>query len=180
MAEDLMPKRGKARLTAGQQGFSMIEMLMTAFILAIGLLGLCMLQTMSLRASSGGTRLGTAVKVAEWLMDAVDQQGRLSWLNLTDSASSGVPVPAASMNYIAIPTGPLGLGSANLLYFNAQGDPVANSGFFTANIIHTNDAGNGVGFIGDFNVVVTFSNTVNSGGTAVPRTVSLTRRIIHG
>ena len=59
-----MAIRNRCRTRSGQAGFSMIEMLMTAFVLAIGLLGLCMLQAMSLRASRGSRSLETAVQVA--------------------------------------------------------------------------------------------------------------------
>jgi len=180
MAEDLMRNRVRARALAGQQGFSMIEMLMTSFILAIGLLGLCMLQTMSLRASRGNTSLATAVKVAEGVMDEVELQGRLSWLNISDSTYTGMAVPAANMNYINITAGQ-GLPANGQLQFNIQGDPVAGTGFFSVNVIHTDEVGtNGTGSLGDFNVVATFNDTATTGGVAVPRSVSITRRIAHG
>ena len=47
----------------------MIEMLMTAFILAVGILGLTMLLVMSLKGSRGGRSLTTAVLVGDNVME---------------------------------------------------------------------------------------------------------------
>lgn len=181
MAENLMGDRTRGSSLAGQQGFSMIEMLMTAFILAIGLLGLCMLQTMSLRANRGNSSVATAVKVAEGVMDAVEQQGRLSWLNISNTTYAGLSVPSANLNYISIPqNGQL----TTPLFFDAQGVQLhgVSSGFITVNIYHPNEVGTngGTGLLGDYNVVATFADTVNGSGAAVQRTVSITRRIAHG
>jgi len=161
----------------------MVEMLMTTLILAIGLLGLAMLQTMSLKSARGGTSMTTATKVAEGVMDQVELQGRISWLNLSDSTVASV-VPVASQTYIAIPVGGnLGantLGYDNTGTFLGAGVPTA---FFQANIYHLAEVGTGTaagGFLGDFNVVVTFTDDVTGLGFANQRTVSVTRRIAHG
>jgi prepilin-type N-terminal cleavage/methylation domain-containing protein len=178
MAENLMRYRTGTSSFSGQRGFSMIEMLMTTFILAIGLLGLCMLQTMSLRAGRGSTSLSTAVKVAEGVMDEVEQQGRLSWLNIASTGYTGLSVPTGSVNYIAIPAN----SQSAPLYFDTQGIQVTSQSLITVIIYHPDEVGTngGAGFLGDYNVVATFSDTVNGSGTPVQRTVSITRRIAHG
>jgi len=169
--------------TAGQAGFSMIEMLMTAFILAVGLLGLCMLQTLSLRASRGSSSLTTAVHVADAVMDQVELEGRLSWLNTTTSLG-----PAANLSLVYIPL-PV-LGSLRQT-FNLHGDvsdgsspdPTVSSQLFKVTTTRVDDlgpAGAGTGQVSDYSVLVRFADTVNSAQAPVNRQVLLTRRILHG
>jgi prepilin-type N-terminal cleavage/methylation domain-containing protein len=191
MAEDLMCDRTRPRACSSQAGFSMIEMLMTAFILAIGLLGLCMLQTMSLRASRGGASLTTAVHVANTVMDQVEMEGRLSWLNIADTQQSGTSNANLGLTYI-----PLALGTQMastdpnpLLQYNVEGnnviptstDPAVKNPFYVVTLAHVADLGGGgtIGQVSDFTVTVAFSDT-SVGGKSVPRQVMLTRRILHG
>jgi prepilin-type N-terminal cleavage/methylation domain-containing protein len=187
MAEDLMRDRTDAKAGGTQAGFSMIEMLMTAFVLAIGLLGLCMLQAMSLRVSRGSRSLETAVQVAEGVMDQVEMEGRLTWLNTTDSNSSTSNTNANLPNLIYLSLAQNGTltqtfnlwGDAPL---SSSTDPAAKNPFFTAVTKHVADVGTngGTGQVSDYSVTVTFSDTVAGSGAAVVRTVNLTRRIIHG
>lgn len=168
-----------------QAGFSMIEMLMTAFVLAVGLLGLCMLQTMSLKASRGSRSLQTAVEVGQAVLDQVEMEGRLSWLNLTDNNGSSTNANLPNLVYIPLAVG----ASLPPQYFNVLGqtpttssDPTVSNPFFTTVTTHVDDAGvaGGIGQVSDYSVTVTFSDLVNGSGTAVLRTVNLTRRVIHG
>ena len=182
-----MRTRKPARPLTSQEGFSMIEFLMTAFILAVGLLGLCMLQTMSLRASRGSSSLSTAAQVAQGVMDQVEMEGRLSWLSLTDTNLAVAPT-VSNLTYMPLAVG----GNTKTQTFNLQGnptnagstDPTQNTAFFTAITARTADAGlaaGGVGQISDYTVTVTFSDAVIA-ATQAPktRTVQVTRRIIHG
>jgi prepilin-type N-terminal cleavage/methylation domain-containing protein len=172
----------------GQAGFSMVEMLMTSLILAVGLLGLCMLQTMSLRAGRGSTSLNTAVKVGEGVMDIVETQGRLSWLNITSTGGQGLAVPTSTQNYII--NLKVGSGLTTPLTYNVHGnptdatsaDPTISGTIFTVNVIHLDEIGvaAGTGFLGDWQVVVTFADTITGTGVANTRTVTLVRRIAHG
>jgi Tfp pilus assembly protein PilV len=163
----------------------MIEMLMTTFVLAVGLLGLCMLQTMSLRASTGSRSLATAVHVANSVMDQVEMEGRLSWLNLTNSAylvSATSPNTPLTLSYITAKGGTVNAS------FDLQGnvctpgaaDVTLSNPYYTVTTVYVDDVGSagGVGKVSDFTVTVAFSDTVN--GAAVPRQVVLTRRILHG
>ena len=178
------PKPPGAR--GGQEGFSMIEMLMTAFVLAIGLLGLCMLQAMSLRAGRGSRSLATAAQVAQGVMDQVEMEGRLSWLNLTDNNNGSATISnLPNLLYL-----PLAVGGQLTQTYNLWGnapiststDPTLSTPFFTAVTQHVADVGTtaGTGQISDYMVTVTFADTVNGSKVAVKRSVVLTRRIIHG
>lgn len=187
MAENLMHGQ-KGPGSTGQAGFSMVEMLMTAFILAIGLLGLCMLQTMALRGSRGSRSLTTAVRVASAVLDQVAMEGRLSWLNVTDS-----PLTNQSNANLALKYLPVGVGNAMPIeYFNSEGSPVnadsteasLNTPFYTVTTTYVSDVGNagggGVGQVSNFSVVVQFSDAVDASNAKVQRQVVLTRRITHG
>ena len=179
-----MRNRTPAAALAGQHGFSMIEMLMTAFILAIGLLGLCMLQTMSLRAARGSRSLTSAVQVASGIMDQVEMEGRLSWLNATATTSNAPALNnLTSLLYIKNPTpGPITTtydGNGTWIDPNAANPPPK---VFTATVTQAAVLGSVTGQMSDVTVVVTFADAVSSGVAATPvtRTVTLTRRITHG
>jgi len=143
----------------------MIEMLMTTFVLAVGLLGLCMLQTMSLRASTGSRSLATAVHVANSVMDQVEMEGRLSWLSYITAKGGTVNASFDLQGNVCTP------GAADVTLSNP---------YYTVTTVYVDDVGSagGVGKVSDFTVTVAFSDTVN--GAAVPRQVVLTRRILHG
>jgi len=167
---------------AAQAGFSMIEMLITAFILAVGLLGLAMFQTMSLRASRGSRSVNTAVMVAEQIMDQAEMEGRLSWLNVTDSAlTNGTLATLTNIKYLNI---------ANPLteYFNSQGgpvdttsaDPALNTQFFTAVTSLAPAVAAVVGNVTTVSVNVSFIDNRTGNNTPITRNVYLSRRIVHG
>jgi len=180
--------RARKRCRKGQEGFSMIEMLMTAFVLAIGLLGLCMLQTLSLRGSRGSTSLTTAVHVATGVLDQIEMEGRLSWANIGDCTPlSGQTNASLGLQYLTLAKG----ASGGKFYFNIEGNPydqnapagsLTNNQYFTVVVQHVDDVGNAGGFgqVSDFSATVNFSETVDATHAAVPRTVILTRRITHG
>lgn len=159
-----------------QSGFSMIEMLMTAVILAIGILGLTLLQTMSLRASRGSQNLGIAVQLAERVMDQAELEGRLTYLNTT---LSGYTTPGAlgGISYIT--------SNSVDQYFNldattGQVVPVLTntaSALFHAKMTQAYVAGTG---LSDVKVQVDFSDEVNKSNVKVTRTAVVTRRILHG
>lgn len=190
--------RGDAQ--PSQAGFSMIEMLMTAFILAIGILGLSMLQVMSLRASRGSRSLTTAVQVGEAVMDQIEMEGRLSWLNITDTKHSP-PTALAGLKYVNTVAGSVLIPATPPDTFNIKGetphaspDPGDALTYFT--VTTTTIPGNQESFpylspqtglpvaieqLDDFIVRVDFSDVVNpTTNVAVPRSATLFRRILHG
>jgi type IV pilus modification protein PilV len=168
-----------------QAGFSMLELLMAAFILAIGVLGLSMLQLMSMRSSRGSRSLNTAVQVAEQVLDQVELEGRVSYLNATDTEYA-TPPPLPAMNYIS-------QAAPVVQTFTIKGrapnpaatDLVDSQPFFTATMARSAAAvatsPNGQA-IHDYTVTVVFNDTVQAGASAtvVQRNVVLTRRILHG
>ena len=180
-----MATRKQRRRRSGQAGFTMVELLMTAFILAVGLLGLSMLQVMALRAARGSRSMETAVQVAQGVLDQVEMEGRLSWLNLTDSSAAATNANLPNLLYISLP-----VGNAFTQTYNFWGnqndttsaDPAVSTPYFTATTTHRADVGaaGGTGQASDFQVVVTFVDAVGPNNKQVPRSVVLTRRIVHG
>jgi len=172
-----------------QGGFSMIELLVATFVLAIGILGLAMLQTMALRASKGSGNLGAAVRIAEQVMNQVELEGRLSWLNITDG-NQNLSSPGAGLSfefkYIKME------GAVEPEYFNPRGepinesdqdDPIAAMKFFTViteKLPRKNESVGAVGHMSDFNVRVEFTESLGSNKQPITRKFNLTRRIIHG
>ncbi|BDU73371.1 type IV pilus modification PilV family protein [Mesoterricola silvestris] len=78
---------------ARQRGFTMIEMLFTAFILAIGILGLGALQVMALKTNANGRTFETAIAVGNRILDAAANESRVSWNNML--ATTPATLPAA-------------------------------------------------------------------------------------
>lgn len=167
---------------SSQRGFSMVEMLLAAFILAVGIMGLTMLQIMSLKAARGGKSLGTAVQVGEMVMDQIEMEGRLSWLNLTDSQATA-PAALTTLTYInKVPLAtPQTFTIKGAVPVPGAPDPIDSTPFYTVVIAQNNVAAAGTGVISDFTVNVQFSDQVNATtGVAIPRVVTITRRILHG
>lgn len=61
-----------------ESGFSMVELLIVALILAIGLLGMTALQVMNLSQSSGGRARNSAAYIAQTSFELIEAEGRLS------------------------------------------------------------------------------------------------------
>lgn len=167
-----------------QGGFSMVEMLMTAFIMAIGILGLTALQVMSLKAGRGSRSLTTAVLVGEDVMDRAEMEGRLSWLNITDTnraAPSLADIP--SLRYVTIP-----VGTPLVETFNSKGgvpnpaslDPAEQVPFFTVTTSRVPFAAAATGRLSDISVQIQFTDAVDQTNAPLVRTITLTRRIAHG
>lgn len=173
-------------LPSRQAGFSIVELLMTAFILAVGILGLSMLQVMSIRASRGSRSLSTGTQLADRLMDQVEMEGRLTMLDITDSQLTTKTVFPSS-------SGPRYVNQANPVTetFDINGNVVAGTApekYFTTTTTRQN-AGLGAALVvdagrnkqmHDFTVTVDFNDTVDATHTVIHRNVSITRRIIHG
>jgi len=158
-----------------QAGFSMVEMLMAAFILSVGILGVSMLQIMSLKAARGSQNLTTAVRVADRVMDQTELEGRLTWLNQTDS-NYITPGALSQLQYLKA-------GAVATQTFDINGEPTADAAaaFYTMNFTKTPVVADGAtGAITDVTVVVNFADAVDATSTPIQRTVTLTRRIVHG
>ncbi|MCL1893301.1 MAG: prepilin-type N-terminal cleavage/methylation domain-containing protein [Holophagaceae bacterium] len=174
-----------------QRGFTLVELLVAAFILAIGILGVTMLQAIALRSSRGTINMGTAARIAGQILDEVEVEGRLSWLNITDSNRLDPnlgDLNAAVKKYISQAP-----GSPSTKSFNIGGtevdetsdDPAVSTQFFTVVVERVEiEPAQGVesstGQISDFKVRITFHDNLDARGQVIPRSFNLSRRIIHG
>ncbi len=182
---DLTSRRGT------QAGFSMVEMLMAAFILAIGILGLSMLQTMSLKAARGSKSLNNAVKLADRMMDQIEAEGRLSWLNITDNNTTP-PTALANLQYVGKGTRYLGFQetlntSTNLVSIApATTAPVGTKPSiggtlrYVATVTEGTATSAGTGKASVYSVTVEFVDDLNKTGAKIVRSVNISRSIIHG
>lgn len=175
---------GNVTNRGSQAGFSMVEMLLTAFILAVGILGLTMLQTMSLKASRGSRSLSSAILVAEQVLDRVEMEGRLSWLNISDTSRTAPGLAdLPNLRYITI-----AMGDTLVETFNSKGgvvdptspDPASQTPFYTVTTSRVPALAAVEGRLSDVNVQVQFMDDVDQNNVPIVRTVSLTRRIVHG
>ena len=150
-----------------QSGFSMIEFLVTAFILAIGLLGLTMLQAMALRASTGSRNLNAAVMVGEGVLESIQMEGRQRMLFLKYNGSA----PATTY---------FGAGDITQ-YYDIDGKKLddATGAFFEVGIKSSDLIAKTatVGGTKKFTLTVQFTDMVKT--TAVKRTVTLTRQVAY-
>ena len=155
---------------SGQAGFSMIEFLITAFILAIGILGLTMLQVMSMRASTGSRALNTAVMVGEGVLESIQSEGRQRMLFLKFAGT------APTTTYF-------GAGTVTQYYaFDGTLLASATNAFYTAVITKTDVVAlSAAGGTKQFKLVLTFADTPNPAAptTTITRTVTLTRQVAY-
>ncbi|MEI6680857.1 MAG: hypothetical protein WCL21_19770 [Mariniphaga sp.] len=158
----------------------MIEMLMSAFILAIGILGLAMLQTMSLRATGGSKNLSFAVQLAEQMMDQMELEGRLTYSNASVGTGYVTPTSLTGLHYY-------NLASVDK-FFNIDPAPgnVIPAGppagvvspQFQLTMTQTVVAGIG---LSDVTISVKFMDGYNqTTSQPINRTATITRRILHG
>jgi Tfp pilus assembly protein PilV len=160
----------------------MIEMLVTAFILGIGILGLTMLQAMTIRGARGGSSQTVAIEVAEMVMDQIEMEGRLSWLNLTASQLA-VPAPMTTLTYIGhVPlAAPLNYTIKGQTPVANAPNPVDSATYYQVTISSADIGAAGNGTITNYTVLVKYSEqTSATTGLPVPRQVQITRSILHG
>jgi hypothetical protein len=157
----------------------MVEMLMAAFILAIGILGLAVLQTFSLRGQTASVNQAVAVQVANRVLDQAEMLGR----NSINCARAGIAPPAPPVNYFD-PGIPVVLRFGNT---GQQVPPAAAPVVFTATSSAVTAAGPGapgvvapvprLGGIALLTVVVTWAEAAKAGNSFLNRTVTLQRQV---
>ena len=165
-----------------QQGFSMVEMLMTAFILAVGIMGLTLLQVMALKGARGGSSLSTAIQVAEDVLDRVELEGRLTWLNIsaTQLTTAGALNNLQYVNKTALDAPLVFTIKGRVPDADAQ-NAVDSTAFYSVTMTRSNDSAASVGMVSDFTVTVSFSDVVNpTNNQPIIRNVRLSRRVLHG
>ncbi len=172
------PVNTRQRLAAqarhGEAGFNMIEMLMAAFVLAIGILGLTLLQTMSIRSQAGSKALTTATQIGERLLDAAQSEGRQSLIFARNGQTPRPPVLIKDDPFTT--------------KFPVEGDvlPAGKSSikadFFRVELTSTDESAPIplLGGIRVVNVKIEWDDNVQPGATkAVARTARFTRRIAY-
>jgi type IV pilus assembly protein PilV len=102
-----------------QSGFSLIELLVTALIFGIGLLGLAALQVSTLRSNAGGRNRFTATALGEGCLSAIQAEGSMSWTYAAGIKGTGATYPITRV-YTGTAGGTFGTGS-----FDVNGLPLA-------------------------------------------------------
>lgn len=103
---------------SSQGGFTMVELLVVAAILAFGLLGLTALQTLTMRVGAGSRQRVAAAYVGHSVLDRIYMEGAQSYFY----ESSGQPVPAGFTRVFT------GAGtSGNIGSFDANGTLLSTS-----------------------------------------------------
>jgi type IV pilus assembly protein PilV len=167
---------------SSQSGFSLIELLVTSLIFAIGLLGLSALQLATLRSNSGGRNRFTAAALAEGCLSAIQSEGSRSWAyaaGLESTATTTYPVAriytgatsAGTYGAFDINGQPLAIGNANTLFTVTWTKNAAVAPSPTTPITGMN--------LREFVVTVTWQDqAVGAAGTALaPSTMSMSRLI---
>lgn len=88
-------RAGVARTASRQRGFSMIEVLIALVVLAVGLLGLALLQTTNLRYTQSANLRTQATNLGTELLDTI--RANRSEADAYDVALDGTAFPAAVM-----------------------------------------------------------------------------------
>lgn len=171
-------------IRSGNSGFSMVEFLMAAFILAIGLLGLASLQIMALRTTTTGRGMSTAVLVSEGVMERINSEARQSYLGMVFNGAptwtpryiTKAPVVGGVAPTAAVPA------NAIIDYFNFDGDPLPSAvgAYFTAS--SWVDAQTiGVGTTDRYFVRVEFNEAPDPANPGQPlkRGINLIRTVVH-
>jgi len=100
-----------------QSGFSLIELMVTALVFGIGLLGLAALQVSTLRSNSGGRNRVTAASLAEGCLSAIQAEGSLTW-------SYAAGVMGSSVNFAGTRTFTDAAANGSFGAFDVNGQPV--------------------------------------------------------
>lgn len=168
----IRPRRSEA-------GLSLVEFLVAAFILAIGLLGLALLQAFSLRVTAQEVGNNRAALIAEGLLDEIQAKARTR--NLQAQVESQVD-PAAAGD----PVAPLFTGGASVCYYSAEGARLGgeSGAYYRVALRRTalSEAAMPLPGLSRFEVEVTYTaDVVGAQGATKPitRTVLLSRKVSH-
>jgi type IV pilus modification protein PilV len=154
-----------------QAGFSMVEMLMAAFIMSIGLLGLAMLQVMSVSSSTGSRMQSLAIGVGQNILESIDAEARQLRLFRTIPGSGSVPTASGYFGSTAV------AGSYNVYgtpVNTGSSDPLEKTAIFSTTstcALDTTGASAASGKVYTLTVVVNFTD-----GTAT-RTQTFRRKV---
>lgn len=104
------------------EGFSLMEFLLAAFILGVGLLGLAALQAMAARQGTSSRERGTATFLAHNLLDRIAAEGQLSAGERMMSPTG--TVTSTGYLYVDPISFSAGASSADALTFDISGNAV--------------------------------------------------------
>jgi hypothetical protein len=167
-----------------ESGFSLVEFLMAAFILAVGLLGLATLQVMALRTTTSSRGVSTGILVSEGVMERINSEAQQSYLGMVFSGAptwtpryiTKAPVVAGVATTAAVPA------NAIVDYYDFGGDPLpsAAGAYFTASS-WVDSQTIGVGTTDRYFVRVEFNEAPDPAnpGKFVKRSLNLIRLVVH-
>ena len=155
----------------------MVELLLAAFILSIGLLGLGSLQLMAIKGTTTSRSRVTAINIGQSLLETIEAEARQKILFRTLDPGNVAP-PALSAYFGGTIT-----DSFNIYGFpvNASSsDPLERVTIFTTRTTGTLVPGGTTGNMYNFNVDVSFADTTDPTNATqmLYRTMSFKRKII--
>lgn len=167
-----------------QRGFSMVEFLMAAFIMVIGLLGLMALQVLALRSTTTSRGMATAVLVGDGVMERINTEARQSYLGMVfSSAPTGTTryIGKAPVSAGVKPTDPVP-ANAIVDYFDFAGTPLPSAvgAYYTVSTwVDSQTLGSGSTDV--FMVRVQFNESPDPAhpGQFVNHAVNFTRTVVH-
>ena len=168
-------------------GFSMVEFLVAAFIMAIGLLGITALQVLALRSTTTSRGISTSVLIGNGVMEHITAEARQSYLGMVFSGA-----PTGAMRYIGKapvsagvkPTDPVPAGAIQD-YFDFAGTPLttATGAYYTVSTwVDSQVLGSGsTGNTDTFIVRVTFHDLPDPAhpGQFISHSINLDRTVVH-
>ena len=119
----------KSRPSPSHAGFSMVEFLLVAVILSVGLLGLAALTTMSVRGFGGSRVRGVASDLASSVMDRLALDGRISSAIRTNGTA--IPGSALVANAVDDAVNTYADPATAFTTFDLQGQPSTTTPVFT-------------------------------------------------
>jgi hypothetical protein len=162
----------------------MVEFLMAAFILAIGLLGLATLQIMALRTSTSSRGMNTSILVAEGVMERINSEARQSYLGMIfNGAPTWTPryITKAPLAPGVKQTDPVP-GAALKDYYNFDGDPLPSAvGAYYTVYSWVDSQTVGVGTTDRYFIRAEFNESPDpkNPGVLVKRSINLVRSVVH-
>lgn len=162
----------RSRRLRRQLGFSMVELLLAALVMGIGLLGLAMLQAMAIRNNTGSRSMSTAVLLAESILDDAQARGRSARI----FSQQGATIPTLFETIFTAPSN-FNCNFAGRRLPDTQ-DP---NPYFAVTTRPTPVAAPvaQVGGLVDLTVTVTWTEGVGPNNTPRQRQVSMTRRMSY-
>jgi len=163
---------------AGEGGFSMIELLMAAFIMAIGLLGLTLLLVMSVGSSTSGRLRNVGTGVGQNILESVDSEARQQRLFRTLDPAD--PAPALSGYFSTTTPVTKSYNIYGTVVNTGSADPLERVAVFTTTSICSQDTTGTTatsGTVYSFQVVVNYREAKGSSGTLLTHSQTFRRKV---